>query len=300
MTENVKELLQRCFPENCPTEEQIEEQLEAGDILVAPDTILPYLQTALLDEKVLEVELDGEGQVYFTRLKDDPPDLVEVVAENGSITLAEPDGYLEGDYLTEFSDLITLPLEPGMGNYHLRSSRSLILRMFTNNFGVEMCATLKELTKVRQLPVLRLNYPHVARIIRTAREYRAKVPDSFNFKVDIEHTDDWNMESAVADISFRGIALSLKKDQQAVFVPREKYRCKLIIDDELLAFVTGEVTHLSKVRKEDGIEYICGMQFDLDGRTTAAAIETVVASVQRAHLKSLAEKSAERGIDLIS
>ena len=58
--------------------------------------------------------------------------------------------------------------------------------------------------------------------------------------------------------------------------------------------------HISRVRKKGGIEYVCGVEFDLKTRTLATAIESIVASVQRAHLKDLAEKSDASGIDLIA
>ena len=62
----------------------------------------------------------------------------------------------------------------------------------------------------------------------------------------------------------------------------------------------GTVRHLSKVRKKGGIEYVCGVEFDLATRTLAAVVESLVASVQRAHLKDLAEKSDASGINLIA
>jgi hypothetical protein len=64
--------------------------------------------------------------------------------------------------------------------------------------------------------------------------------------------------------------------------------------------LNGTVKQLSKVRKKAGIEYICWMEFDLATRTLATVIESTVASVQRAHLKDLAEKSDASGIHLIA
>ncbi len=57
------------------------------------------------------------------------------------------------------SHIVTLPLEPGLGNLHLRYSRDIILRMFTNTYAVEMATTFEDLTKVEDIPVLRLAFP---------------------------------------------------------------------------------------------------------------------------------------------
>ena len=75
---------------------------------------------------------------------------------------------------------------------------------------------------------------------------------------------------------------------------------KLYLEDELLICLDGTVRHLSKIRKQNGIEHICGVKFALSSRTSNAVVESVVARVQRAHLKELAEKSKATGIDLIA
>lgn len=51
--------------------------LEAGDIFYKPIDILPFLQTALMDEKILEVVINGMENVYFNRLHDHLPPLEE-------------------------------------------------------------------------------------------------------------------------------------------------------------------------------------------------------------------------------
>lgn len=300
MTEKIHEQLLQFFPEETFVLEEIEEGISKGEILTDADEILPYLQTALLDDKVLELELDGLPRVYFTRMKDDIPDMVEEEDEDGQIVMVEAD-YSEAEYLQEMTHLVTLPVEPGVGNIHLRHSQNIVLRMFTNTFGVEMCTSYDAHIKIRELPVLRLHYPSLARIVQNAREFRAKVPEEMDFIADIEIDEESPIINGVAvDISVKGIAFAINKDERDLFVPEETYPIKLYIDDELLVNLSGRVVHLSKVRKKSSIEYICGIQFDLETKTLAAAIESVVASVQRAHLKELRNKSDESGIDLIA
>lgn len=288
MTDDIKKRLYQFFPGQTFPASELELALEKGDILTTKEAILPFLQTALFDEKVLEIELDSLPRTYFSRLKDDLPDVTE-------------DEYNQGDYLTVMSHIFTLPLEPGLGNLHLRHSRSIVLRMFTNTYAVELATTFEELATVGDLPVLKLAYPTLARKVYNAREFRAKVPESLNFVVTIELDEDASeLETVPVDISIKGMAFSVSKDEQKMFTMGRTLTLKLYVKDELQVMLDGTVRHLSKVRKKGGIEYVCGVEFDLATRTLAAVVESLVASVQRAHLKDLAEKSDASGINLIA
>ncbi len=133
---------------------------------------------------------------------------------------ASTDEYNQGDYLTAMSHIVTLPLEPGLGSLHLRQSRFIVLRMFTKNFAVEMATTFEELTKVGDLPVLRLSFPTLARIIHNARQFRAKVPESLDFVVSIELDEELpDLDTTAIDISIKGMAFSVSKDEQKMFFP---------------------------------------------------------------------------------
>jgi len=278
--------------------EDMDVALEKGDILTTKEEILPFLQTALFDEKVLEVELDSQPRIYFSRLKDDLPAVTE---DEEDVVLLEEDEYNQGDYLTLMSHIVTLPLEPGLGNLHLRHSRCIVLRMFTNTYAVELATAFEELATVSDLPVLRLAFPTLARKIYNAREFRAKVPESLDFVVNIEIDEDGSeLETMPVDISIKGMAFSMGKDEQKMFSMETTHALKLYVKDELQAVLNGTVRHLSRVRKKGGIEYVCGVEFDLATRTLAAVVESLVASVQRAHLQDLAEKSDASGINLIA
>lgn len=299
MTEEIKRQLLHFFPGEKFTAEALETALQNGEIVTAKEKILPYLQTALFDDKVLEVELDGMPRVYFSRLKDDIPDPVEDEVD-GRIVLSQPD-YEPGEYLTEMTHLVTLPLEPGLGNLHLRYSRFIVLRMFTKAFAVEMGTMFEDLTKIQDIPVLRLTYPVIARIVRNTREFRAKVIESLNFIVSLETGEDSpELLAAPVNISVSGMSFAVSRHDQKTFKINEPYWMKLYLDDELRVSLGGTVKHLSRIRKKSGIEYVCGVEFDMPTKTTAAVIESLVATVQRAHLKELADKSAWSGIDLIA
>ena len=301
MIDEVKKQLEYYFPDHSLPASAIESGLAKGEILAEKEKILPFLQTALFDEKVLEVELDSIPQVYFSRLKDHIPDLIETAEDDsGDSPLPEQPLYNQGDYLTSMNHIVTLPLEPGLGNLHLRQSRFIVLRMFINTFAVELATTFEELTKVGDLPVLSLSFPALARIVHNAREFRAKVPENFDFMVSIEFDDDLpELDTSPVDISNKGMAFAVSKQEQKMFRIGAQHPLKLYVNDELQAVINGKVKHLSRVRKKSGIEYVCGVEFDLATRTFAAVVESLVASVQRAHLKELADKSDTSGINLI-
>ena len=296
MVDDLQQLLQQTFPEPPPPEE-IEAAIAKGDLLVDPGQILPYLQTALLDEKVLEVQLDGLPTVYFSRLKDHP-EAMAAEDEGGEIDKRSR----EGDYLTAMNHLIVLPLEPGLGNLHLRHSRAILLRMFTNKLAVEMATSFVELTTVEEIPVLRLSFPVLARMVTSAREFRAKVPDSLNILLTLAFDDEegTEIEARPANVSIRGLALSMRKTEQRLLRLHNPYSLKLYVDDELLIRIDATVRHLSRLRKRTSIEYICGLEYEFRNKTQAAVIESIVAMVQRAHLKELAAKAEISGITLIT
>ncbi len=299
MSNDTQQQLHLFFPgENFPDEE-VEEGLERGEIITEQGRILPFFQTALFDDKVLEFELDGKPRIYFSRLKDDPPD--EIEDESADNDIADVPEYSKGDYLKTMSHIITLPLEPGLGNLNLRYSRFIVMRMFTNTYAVEFCTTFEALAKVENLPVLRLSFPTLARIVRNAREFRAKVPDIMAFTVTIDMEGKLpTLTATPLDISLKGISISVSQDEQKLFLQGSTYSIKLYLADELVVGLKGTVKHLSKVRKKGGIEYVCGVEFDLVTPTLAAVVESTVASVQRAHLKDLTEKSDASGIKLIA
>jgi hypothetical protein len=295
MNADINRLLQQLFGNSPPSPEEVEVALARGEILVDSNLILPYLQTALLDEKVMEVQLDGLPTVYFSRLKDHP----EVAAE--SVEEEDSSESREGDYLEALTHLIALPLEPGLGNLHLRNSRSILLRMFTNKLAVEMATSFVELTSVEEIPVLRLAFPRVARLVANAREYRAKVPDALNIVlvVTLDDEDNTEIEARPVDVSIRGLSLSVRKKEQRLFNLFQPYSLKLFVDDELLIRIDATVRHLSRLRKRKSIEYVCGFEYEFRTKTQAAVIESIVALVQRAHLKELASKAEVSGFTLI-
>jgi len=301
MSDEIKERLQFFFPSSSYSPEELAEKIDKGEILTREEDILPYLQTALLDEKVLEVELDQRPNIYFSRLQDNSPEDTDTGQQQETTDETVQPQYSPGDYLFFFDHIVALPLEPGIGSLRLRQSASIVLRMFTKEFGIEMGTTFQDTTKVDGLPTLQLAYPSILRIQPNAREFRAKVTDKQDFVVEIEmEGTPLELSTTPIDISRKGMAISLDKKIHREIKLEDELFLKLYIDDELRARVNSTVRHLSKVRKRQGIEYCCGVEFTLSSRTIASVMESIVATTQRAHLKELADIATSRGINILT
>ncbi|MDO8947447.1 MAG: hypothetical protein Q7U88_09855 [Desulfocapsaceae bacterium] len=297
--QNILKKLALFFPNQSPnyTLQSVEEGLDAREILIKGEDILPSLQTAFFDDKIVEVELNGIPRVYFSRIHDHTPDLEEV-EEEGEIVLKEAD-YKSGDYLKEMTRVISLPLEPGMGNMHIRNSEKVLLRLFTSKYALELGAYFEEMILVRELPVLRLSYPVIGRMVPGVRAFRAKVPNTLNLLVIVAgKTATPEMYCKAVEVSADGMSFLIKKDEQQYFSNGESRSLQFILDEISYSTVTGIVRHVSKIRGKGGTEFRCGVEFELTTRALAASIETLVATIQRTHLQELTLKSEELGIDL--
>lgn len=299
---NIQKKLSLFFPEDAYsfTRQSVEDGVESGQFMTKPAQILPYVQTALFDNKILEVELDGMTRVYFSRINDDIPDLEEVADEDGELQLQEPD-YNTGDYLKLMNHVICLPLEPGMGNLHIRNSQKVLLRFFTSTSAIELGTFFQDLAIVREIPVLRLSFPLIGRQVIGARAFRAKVPRAMLFTIVVKgkRRKRSDIRTYPIDISSADMSFEVQKEEQPSFRQDEICNIRFFLEGEMHLKVNGTIRHISKVRNKKGIQYAIGVQFDLSTRSLAANIETIVATVQRAHLKELSDKSEESGIQLV-
>lgn len=294
-SQRLVERLNLFFPDTVYTQGMLEEQLDLGEVMYKPADILPLLQTSFFDEKFVEVEMGSITQTYFTKIHDHPPS-----EEETEEIVEEKSKYSPGDYLKDMSHLVTLPLEPGMGNYSIRYSDRVLLRFHTSAYAVELGTFYQDQEIVQDLPVLRLDYPVIARIVRGAREFRAKVPKKMDIKVMvIGKRKQKTITSKLLNISVSGFAFSIKKEQQQHFTVDEKRVMEIIINDVLELRLDGTVRHVSKIRGKKGTEYMVGIKADLATRAMAARLEEIVAAVQRAHLRELSELSTHSGVELL-
>ncbi|MBU1234852.1 MAG: hypothetical protein KKC77_18325 [Proteobacteria bacterium] len=287
------------FPEENYSMEQLEELVSCGEIFTEAKRILPYLQSALLEEQVLEIELDGMTRIYITRLSDALPALIEEIVD-GEPILTEPP-YTEGDYLKAMGYLVTLPLEPGMGNIHIKDSKKLVLRLFTRSGALEFGTFFQEMTLIRDIPLLKLAYPVVGRLIKGVRAYRAMLPAGLDAKIIISGAHgEKDLISRPLEISAHEVFFSIEKEEGPLFTPDEPRNIQIIIEEDQDVCISGSTLPVEKIRGRKGVEYRCGIYFDLQTRSLAAEIEAIVARVQRAYLKELVEKSEASGLNLPS
>jgi len=298
--QNVLNKLLLFFPNQSPgyTLQSVDEGLADEEILLEGKAFLPYIQTAFFDDKIVEVELNGIPRVYFSRIHDHTPDLEEV-EENGELVLKEP-VYKCGDYLKEMTRTILLPLEPGMGNIHIRNSKTVVLRLFSSKYAIELGTFCEEMILVKDLPVLRLSFPTIGRLVPAMRAFRAKVPAAMDLPVIVSGKQQLpDLYCKSLEVSADGMSFLIQKKERELFQIGESRTLQFVLDGFLHAKVTGIVRHVSKIRGKGGTEFRCGIQFELTTQALAASIETLVATIQRTHLQELALKSEEIGINLI-
>ncbi len=298
-TKNIGKKADFFFPEDNYTLEQVESEVDLGTIFVDPTRMLPYLQTALLDEQIMEVELDGMTRIYYTRLSDELPELVEQNIDGEIILTEQP--YTAGEYLKAMTQLIILPLEPGIGNLHIKGTQRVVLRIFTRSGALEFGTFFQEMTQIRDMPVLRLAYPVIGRLVKGARAYRAPVPAGLKCKLVVVGINGGkDLLTRPLEISAHEIFFRIEKEDQAYFTLDEPRDIRVTFDQNHELAISGSTLQVEKIRGKKGLEYRCGIHFDLKTRSLAAEIEANVALVQRAHLKELAEKAEASGLDLSS
>lgn len=296
--DRIQKRLQMFFPDDTYTEEEIRDEFDAGNIFSTAASILPYLQTALLDEKLIEVQFDSHSRIYFGRLADDPPPPADPI--EGDEAVEEPE-YNPGEYLSSMSHVISLPVEPGLGNMHIRYSKTIILRFFTSSYAVELGTFYQEHTKVEDQPVLKLDYPVIGRIVRGAREYTAKVPNDLDLKVRFTIKGRKKpIIDDISDISAKTFSFCFDKGIEELLAIDDTHQFQILLGGEIIIEISGTIRMLTKARKQKSIENICTIQLDLSSRALASKVESTVATVQRAHLKEMAELAEESGYDLIA
>jgi len=295
LSKRIVKRLSLFFSDTSYTLESLEEELDNGNVHYKPKDILPFLQTALMDEKFVEIELNGITQTYFSRIHDHPPE-----KSTDDDEVENKSDYAAGDYLKNMSHLILLPLEPGMGNYSIRYANTVLLRFFTASYAVELGTFYQAQETVEGLPVLRLDYPVIARIVRGLREFRAKVPKKMDIKLMIiGKRRQKTITTQLLNVSVSGFAFAIRKEQQNDFIIDETRSMEIVINDMMELRINGTIRHISKIRGKKGTEYHVGVKADLPTRAIAAKLEEIVATAQRAHLRELADLSDVSGIELI-
>ncbi len=286
------------FKEQFSDYDEVKTGFRSGNIVTDEKLLLSYLQTAFFDEKICEIHLGNPDDIYFCRVWDHAPEQ-EGVFEDGDEEFAGLE-YEPGDYLVEFDRIITSPLEPGLGNFRIVSSEQIVMRIATTTFAVDLGTYYREKIDVDGLPMLQLDFPTIGVIQKSAREYRVKVISSYDITVRLViGSSEEAYATRPLDVSIHGMAIVIEKEHRESLQIDYRYNVEIAIPNEDPIKVTCIVRHLSKVRDKKKIMHMCGLSFVLDDKVLAAQLEKLIATLQRAHLQELSEKSYELGIDLL-
>ncbi|MGL1932402.1 MAG: PilZ domain-containing protein [Desulfotalea sp.] len=286
--ETIYKQMKRFFPDEVFTKELVKEKVDEEDIFTSNTVILPYLQSALLAEKIVEFKIDNTPRVFFTRFNEMPyPDDDEVKRR-------------PGQYLEEFQSVITLPIEPGIGNMMIRKSLKVVIRIFTSLYAVELGAEFKSVIFGEEGNLLEFSYPTIGRIVRNAREFRAKVPKKMNLRLAIRQVrNSEKINCEVADVSAKGMGVILPRACRKMLEIEEAITAEVTLNGEMLFSVSCRVRHLSKMRSDNEVQFTCGLQLDLASNEQLKAVEGLLAKVQRIYLQDLANQSLRHGVSIL-
>ena len=291
--QEIQALLVRYFPYSRILEDDSAVRLEDGSlILIQKDQIIPYLQTALFEEHLLEVQIGNTPRVFSSTLFDELPSLAEKI-ENGELCIVAVE-YEPGSYLKAGASFLLAPLTPCIGNAIIRQSKNVVVRFFVGATSIEFGSVFLTVDEVREQPVLRLDFPCIVRINKGIRPYRVKLLSSIDAKVTVLGSRFGTLEGKnyqIVDISPNGIGFSLKNDMEPMQIGEELHIAIKVADQKELQ-VKGCLKRLTNVRSRYGLDWICGMQFDLETQVLAGELERLAAAVQRFQLRELAEKTA--------
>ncbi len=284
------------FPGVSENPEVFTAAVDSGDLIVDPDKLINLLQSCLHDEAIIEVQFDDLTRVFFCRLLDHKPELEEIESD-GVVMLVEPE-YTKAEYLAKGDHLIITPVEPSIGNFLICSVGRVLLRLLGSRCAFEFGCFFEEKIRVRGMPVLKCSFPLFARQVRGARAYRAKIPKDMELTIQVERQGRReNFSTCPIDISVEGMMFVDPFGKYSDLREEEKIWMELYWPRGRSLKVNARVAHVSRLRDKKGIQYCCGIQFDLATRALARDIELLVAGVQRRRLRELSEISDQFGVD---
>jgi len=286
------------FPSDKCRAEDFATAIDSGDIIVEPEKIVSLLQSALLEEAIVEVELDDLTRVFFCRVLDHTPELEEREVD-GETLLVEPE-YTKAEYITQQDHLIITPLEPSIGNFLICTVNRVLLRILKSKCAFELGCVLRQKVRVRGLPVLECSFPSVVRQVKGARAYRANIPKEMELLVQAKRQGKrGDFATCPIDISVEGMLLVNPEGKHSTLQVEEKIQLELYWPRKRSLRLSAKIIHVSQLRDKEGIQYCCGLRFDLATRSQARDIELLVAGVQRRRLRELSDISDTHGVDFV-
>lgn len=251
---------------------------DAGAI-TQPATIQALLQTALLDEENVELELDEDPEIYYGFLLDPP-------AADG----APPS---PGAYLASHERILISPVEPATGNIRLQKARKIRLRFHEGTAALQGLTSFIGLFSGQGVRAFQLAFPDKLVRYRSRRTLRAKVTEGVGLKVRIKRQGVDLFEAEVADISVRG--LSFYYPEEAEPLPEgKKISLELNSADVGLIPLGGSIRYHARARLQTDLfksRQRCGIQFEeFFNHANAKKVESLVDRVAKRHQANLERK----------
>lgn len=260
-------------------------------IIDKPTLIQELLEKALLGEENVEIQISQRTRVFFTQLLDHLPELMEIPKPSGEITYRDPP-YPVCAYLKERDHLLIAPMEPSIGNAHIRSCEGLTLRFFQGVNAIEGEVAFQKVLAVRGEPAIQIGYPTQFKVYRKRRHFRADVTMGMEVRVVLSRPGV-HKETRLFDISAGGASVQIGPDEVVKFPTGEAVTVTIAPQGEAPEFeVKGFIRNhmdapvaVGKRRREK--RFLCGVQFDLMDNRTAMRIDELVAGIQREKLKRI-------------
>ncbi len=278
----------------------ISELMKECRIISDANRIQRHLQTALLEEEVVEVQMQDRSRTFFTRFVDNLPPLEEFTEEDGSVVLQEPE-YQESSYLLERKLVLIAPMEPINGNALIRRSQQVFFRFPIGTNSLECESRFLGIQSVRGNPFISLAFPSSCKELSQRRYYRSKLLTKDSSRVIVHLPDKEIAACTLLDIGINGLAFEN---------PWPLARLPLGTPVSLLLEVPNfpdyrldgvVLSHINCRKKKDchAVSCRCGVQFSVADLNVAQQLEKAVAAIQRNHLRILRERADEAGIELM-
>jgi hypothetical protein len=297
-TSKILSHLKTFFPQSRYSADNLAEYVESDELDTSPASLVNTLKGALLDETIFEVQILDLKETFFCRILDNPFEM-DLTGEGGSVPEQNSDSE-KGAYLQNHEHLFITPLEPSKGNYLIvafqKTKVKMLLRIISSGNAVEMCTFFKEKNLIGDMPCLKLTFPLVAKKSSQAREFRAKVPKDMKISVTIDRVKKKSIKTVPLNISLNGMSLIDPMERRSNLQIGEGLVCDIQIPREDPILVEATVAHVTNLRDSSGIQFCFGINFQFKNARTKSAIEKLMASVQRKHLRELSDLEARFGV----
>lgn len=271
-----------------------DEAVVFDDIITDPEEIRNQLELLLLEEERIELEADGEVRLYFSYLKDSPPESAASGDPKSSDSTSAPFSYLrKREYL------LIDPVVPRLGNAKILKSQQLLIRFFNGVHQVTAEITFAGVKEGNDgTKHIMLSYPQQLGVIRRRRHHRTKLsPNTRTFlSVQIGEHPPW--VSKFVDISLGGVSFcspqpeSLPINESIHLILHDGEGSELAVD----AFVRQHLPPGAGKGVCSNTNGPCGVQFDILNVAMQDRLAYFSNQAQREYLAWLRQKRERLGV----